>query len=81
MYLVHIKKEKEIGSEGSGLEVIESDWIIPSDNISGDGKLTLKVITNSTLSENTFYQATLITAMNMTEDGNIQFCKCTITWL
>ena len=77
MYLIHI--EKEIGSEGSGLEVIESDWIIPSDNISGDGKLTLKVITNSTLSENTFYQATLINAMNMTEDGNIQFCKCTIT--
>ena len=77
VYLVHI--EEKAGGKGSGLGVIESDLIIPSDNSSGDGKLTLNVTTNSTLSANTFYQATLITATNMTEDGSIQFCKSTVT--
>ena len=70
VYVVHLESvEPE--------RVIESDWIIPSLNISdvGGGKMTLNVTTNSTLSTNTFYNATLITAMDMTTAGNIQFCK------
>ena len=74
--MVHI--EEQTDGESSGLEGIESDWIIPQDNVSGNGSVTLNVTTNSTLSANTFYRATLITAMNMIEDGSIQFCKCTI---
>ena len=50
-----------------------SNQIIPS--VSDDGKLTLNVTTNSTLSANTFYNATLITTMDMVEAGNFQFCK------
>ena len=57
--------------------MIESDWIIPS--VDDNGTLTLNVATNSTLSANTFYHATLITAMDMMEAGSIQFCECTIT--
>ena len=61
-------------------EVIESGLIIPRLDMSGSGdqKLTLNVTINSTLSTNTFYQATLITAMDMMEAGSIQFCKCTV---
>ena len=76
VYLVQF--EKGIGSEGSGLyelEVTESNWIIPYGNNSGDRKLTLNVTTNSILSANTLYQATLITTMDMTEAGRFQFCK------
>ena len=57
-------------------EVIVSNQIIPS--VSDDGKLTLNVTTNSTLSTNTLYRATLFTAMDMMEAGNIQFCKYTL---
>ena len=79
MYLVHF--EQETGSGESALpepEVIESDWIFPT--VDDNGTLTLNVTANSTLSANTFYQATLITAMDMMEAGSIQFCECyTIT--
>ena len=75
MYLVQF--EQETGSGESALpEVIESDWIFPT--VDDNGTLTLNVTTNS-LSPNTFYNATLITAMDMTEAGSIQFCECTIT--
>ena len=57
--------------------MIESGQIIP--DVSIDGILTLNVTTNSTLSPNTFYNATLITAMDMDEAGSFQFCKCTVT--
>ena len=77
MYLVHF--EQETGSGGSGQyepEVIESNWIVPS--VDDNGNLTLNVTTNSTLSTNTLYRATLFTAMDMMEAGSIQFCKCTL---
>ena len=77
MYLVQF--EQETGSGESALpepEVIESDWIIPT--VDDNGTFTLNVTTNS-LSPNTFYSATLITATDMTEAGSIQFCECTIT--
>ena len=77
VYLVQF--EQEIGSGESALaepEVIESDWIFPT--VDDNGTLTLNVTTNS-LSPNTFYNATLITAMDMTEAGSIQFCECIIT--
>ena len=67
--------ESEKGNEGSGL--IESDWVIPS--VNENGLVTLNVTTNSTLSANTFYSATLITAMDMMEIGSVLFCKCTST--
>ena len=60
-------------------EMIESGQIIP--NVSGDGNLTLNVTTNSTLSTNTFYRATLFTAMDMMEAGSIQYCKFFISEL
>ena len=75
MYLVHF--EQETGSGGSGQyepEVIESNWIVPS--VDDNGNLTLNV-TNSTLSTNTLYRATLFTAMDMMGAGSFQFCKCT----
>jgi len=75
VYLVQF--EQETGSGESALpEVIESDWIFPI--VDDNGSVTLNVTTNS-LSTNTFYNATLITATDMTEAGNIQFCECTIT--
>ena len=82
VYLVHF--EQETGRERSELyepEVIGSDWIIPSLDISGAGDetLVLNVTTNSTLNTNTFYRATLFTAMDMMEAGSILFCKCTMT--
>ena len=75
VYLVRF--EEETSSEGSGPYDIESDWIIPSLNVSdvGDGKMTLNVTTNSTLNTNKLYQATLITTMDMMEAGSFQFCK------
>ena len=78
MYLVHF--EQETGSGGSGQyepEVIESNWIVPSAD--DNGNLTLNVTTNSTLSTNMFYRATLFTAMDTMEAGSILFCKCGIT--
>ena len=82
LYLVHL--EQESGKERSELyepAVIESDWIIPSLDISstGDETLMLSVTTNSTLSTNMFYRATLFTAMDTMEAGSILFCKCGIT--
>ena len=59
-------------------EVIGSNQIIPSLG-SSDGSVTLNVTTNSTLSTNMFYRATLFTAMGMMEAGDFQFCKCTVT--
>ena len=53
-------------------EVIESDWIFPM--VNGNGSVKLNVTTNSTLSTNMFYQAT-ITTMDMTEAGSFQFSK------
>ena len=85
MYVVHLKPvELETDSGRSRLhelEVIESDWVIPSLHLSsaGDEILTLNVTTNSTLRTNTFYNATLITTMDTMEVGNFQFCKCTVT--
>ena len=82
MYMVHMEsvEPNTVGSTSYKPEVIESDWIIPSLNTSdvGDGNLTLNVTTNSTLSTNTLYRATLFTAMDMMEAGNVQFCKCVI---
>ena len=79
VYVVHLKSVKlETGRERSVLhEMLESDWIIPRLDISSpeDRKLILNVTTNTTLSTNMFYQATLITTMDMVEAGNIQFCK------
>ena len=79
VYLVHF--EEETGSQESGVYEIESDWIIPSLNISnvGDEKMTLNVTTNSTLGTNKLYQATLITTMDLMEAGSFQFCKYTVT--
>ena len=77
MHLVQF--EQETGSGESALpepEMIESDWIIPT--VDDNGTLALNVTTNS-LCPNTFYNVTLITAMDMTEAGSIQFCECTIT--
>ena len=65
------------GSKHFQPEVIESDQSIPT--VSSDGTLTLYVTTTSTLSTNTLYRATLITAMDMMEAGSIQFCKFTVT--
>ena len=74
-YVVHLELMKPVtGSERLGL--IESNWIIPSVNVNGSFKLN--VTTNSTLSANMFYNATVITTINMMMAGNIQFCKCTI---
>ena len=77
VYLVRF--EEVTGSEESGLYVIESNLIVPSDDMSGDGKLTMNVTTNSTLSTNMLYQVTLLTAMDMTKAGSFQFCKYTFT--
>lgn len=73
VYVVHM--ESETGNEGSGLT--ESDWVIPS--VNENGLVTLNMTTNSTLSANTFYRATLITTMDMMEIGSVLFCKCTST--
>ena len=79
MYVVRLKSVKlETGSGGSGLhELIETGPIIPSVDGSGDGegRLSLNVTTNSTLSTNMFYKATLITILDMMEAGNVQLCK------
>lgn len=48
--------------------------IIP--DVSSDGMLTLNVTTNSILSTNMHYHATLTTTMDMVEAGSFQFCKC-----
>ena len=69
MYVVHL--EPVTGSEG-----LESNWIIPSVNV--NGSVTLNVTTNSTLSTNMFYRATVVTTMDMMEAGSILFCKCVI---
>ena len=69
MYVIHF--EQEIGNEGSEPYMIKSDWIIPSLSDSGDETLTLNVTTNTTLSTNMFYRATLITTMDMIEAGSI----------
>ena len=81
MYVVHLKPV-ELESESGrprlhDLEVIESDWIIPSFHLSsaGDEILTLNVTTNTTLKTNMFYNTTLITTMEMMEVGDFQFCK------
>ena len=80
VYVVHLESvELETGSGESSLhELIESEPIIPSVDDSGDGiaRLTLNVTTNSTLGTNMFYRATLITAMDTMEAGNVLFCKC-----
>jgi len=79
VYMVHIESvELETGSGGSELhELIESDPIIPSVTVSGEDRvrLTLNVITNSTLRTNMFYCATLITILNTMEAGKVLFCK------
>ena len=81
MYVVHLKPvelEPESGRPRlHDLEVIESDWIIPSFHLSsaGDEILTLNVTTNTTLRTNMFYNTTLITTMEMMEVGDFQFCK------
>ena len=80
-YVYLVRLEEETGSQESGLYEIESDWIIPSFNISdvGDEKMTLNVTTNTILSTNKLYQATLITTMDLMEAGSFQFCKYTVT--
>lgn len=68
----------ERDSMGSGfheLEVIETGLIIPSVDDSRDGTPTLTLTIQTTLNTNMFYQATLITTMDMVEAGNVQFCK------
>ena len=76
VYVIHFGQE--IGNEGSAFHepnMIKSDWIIPSVSDSGDETLTLNVTTNTTLSTNMFYRATLITTMDMIVAGSILFCK------
>ena len=71
MYVVYLEPVEPV----AGNEELESKWIIPS--VDENGSVTLNVTTNSTLSTNKLYRATLITTMDMMEAGNIQFCKCT----
>ena len=71
MYVVHLEPV-------TGSERLERNWIIPSVDV--NGSVTLNVTTNSTLSTNTLYRATLITAMDMMEAGSIMFCKCSVTY-
>ena len=71
MYVVYLEPVEPV----AGNEELESKWIIPS--VDENGSVTLNVTTNSTLSTNKLYRATLITTMDMMEPGNIQFCKCT----
>ena len=76
MYVIYF--EQEIGNEGSGLHepnIIKSNWIIPSVSDAGDETLTLNVTTNTTLSANMHYRATLITTIDTVEAGDFQFCK------
>ena len=77
--MVRLKSvELETGSGESGLhKLIKTDPIIPSVDDSGDreGRLSFNVTTNSTLSTNMFYNATLITILDMMEAGSIQLCK------
>ena len=79
MYVVQlVPVGVERGSMGSGfheLEVIQTGLIIPSVNDSRDGMPTLTLTIQATLNTNMFYQATLITTMDMVEAGNVQFCK------
>ena len=79
MYEIYLESaEQETGKGGPGLEYeTERGQIISRFDIS-DGKLTLNVTTNSTLSTNMFYQATLFTTFNRMEAGSIRFCKCTL---
>ena len=58
-------------------EVIVSNRIIPS--VSGNGNLTLNVTTNTTLSTNMFYQATLFGTTDMMDAGSFQFCECILS--
>ena len=71
---VYIVRLESVEQERGGLQHVE---VIP--NVSSDGRLTLYVTTNSTLSTNTFYQATLNTTMDLMEAGSFQFCKCNVT--
>ena len=76
VYVIHF--EQELGNEGSGLHepnIIKSNWIIPSVSYSGDETLTLNVTTNTTLSANMHYRATLITTIDTVEAADFQFCK------
>ena len=79
MYVVRLESvELETGSGGLEFHnLIETDPIIPSVDVSGDGegRLSLNVITNSAMSTNMFYNATLITILDMMEAGSIQLCK------
>ena len=85
VYVVRLESvELETGSGESGLHGLnETDPIIPSVTVSGEDRvrLTLNVTTNSTLSTNMFYNATLITTMDMMEAGSIQLCECTRVYL
>ena len=79
MYVVQlVPVSVERDSMGSGfheLAVIETGLIVPSVNDSRDGTPTLTLTIQTTLNTNTFYQATLITTMDMVEAGDFQFCK------
>ena len=73
IYAVRLESVKQ-SSDRLGLpELIESGWIVPKFN---NGKIKFSVNTNSALSTNMFYNATLITAIEMLEAGSFQFCKC-----
>ena len=76
---VYIVRLESVEQERGGSQHFEtdSDGVIP--NVSSDGRLTLNVTTNSTMSTNTFYQATLNTTMDLIEAGSFQFCKYTVT--
>ena len=82
VYLVRIEPlELDTDREGSRLnKLIKSEPIVPSVDDSGGGKrrLTLNVITNSSLDTNMFYNATLIAIPDGVEAGSIRFCKCTL---
>ena len=71
VYVVHLEPVEPVADN----EGLESKWIIPS--VNQNGSVTLNVTTNSTLSTNMFYRATLITAVDMMEAGRFQFCKYT----
>ena len=74
---VYVVCLESVEQERGGSQHFDSVKVIP--NVSSDGRLTLYVTTNSTLSTNTFYQATLITTMDLMEAGSFQFCKCNVT--
>ena len=78
MYVVHMDPVEETDNgRMQDQEVLKTGLITPS--VDDSGNLTVNVTANTTLSINTFYQATVIAAMGMVEVGRSHFCKCNVT--